>query len=127
MRAGIVDAGRVGVVGGSHGGFLTGHLLGQHPGSFKAGVMRNPVCNIALMVGMSDIADWCFVEVRLRLHGFGCYVFLFVCITSGTETGSGGRVRLHAAACARAHVGVQLCMIACAHDINCTSNSTAVR
>jgi acylaminoacyl-peptidase len=24
--------------------------------------MRNPVCNIALMTGVSDIPDWCFVE-----------------------------------------------------------------
>eukprot|EP00197_Chlamydomonas_leiostraca_P007936 CAMPEP_0202863236 /NCGR_PEP_ID=MMETSP1391-20130828/3945_1 /ASSEMBLY_ACC=CAM_ASM_000867 /TAXON_ID=1034604 /ORGANISM="Chlamydomonas leiostraca, Strain SAG 11-49" /LENGTH=784 /DNA_ID=CAMNT_0049542847 /DNA_START=190 /DNA_END=2544 /DNA_ORIENTATION=- len=63
VAAGWVDSGRVGVVGGSHGGFLTGHLLGQHPDRFKAGVMRNPVCNIALMVGMTDITDWCYVEV----------------------------------------------------------------
>ncbi len=26
--------------------------------------MRNPVCNISLMVGLTDIIDWCYVEVR---------------------------------------------------------------
>jgi acylaminoacyl-peptidase len=51
------------VVGGSHGGFLTGHLLGQHPDRFVCGAMRNPVLNISLMVGLTDIPDWCFVEV----------------------------------------------------------------
>jgi acylaminoacyl-peptidase len=59
----VADPGRAAVVGGSHGGFLTGHLLGQAPHAWKAAVMRNPVTNIALMVGLSDISDWCFVEV----------------------------------------------------------------
>jgi acylaminoacyl-peptidase len=61
-EAGLVDASRVAVCGGSHGGFLAGHLLGQHPDRFRCGIMRNPVCNIALMTGVSDIPDWCFVE-----------------------------------------------------------------
>jgi acylaminoacyl-peptidase len=30
--------------------------------SAQAGVLRNPVCNLSLMVGLSDISDWCFVE-----------------------------------------------------------------
>ena len=34
-------------MGGSHGGFLTGHLLGQHPTRFRTGILRNPV--LALM------------------------------------------------------------------------------
>jgi acylaminoacyl-peptidase len=59
---GLVDMSRVAVVGGSHGGFLTAHLLGQHPDMFKAGVLRNPVCNLSLMVGVSDISDWCWIE-----------------------------------------------------------------
>ena len=39
-------------------GFLTGHLLGQHPEAFRCGILRNPVLNIALMVYQSDITDW---------------------------------------------------------------------
>ncbi len=118
VDAGIADPKRAAVVGGSHGGFLTGHLLGQHPDAFRLGVLRNPgedrerererdrergrqrglsflaheacpsappssmaerrsrvpprrhpfphnsrtslpsVCNLSLMVGVSDIADW---------------------------------------------------------------------
>lgn len=29
---------------------------------FAAAAVRNPVCNLALMVGTSDIPDWCFIE-----------------------------------------------------------------
>lgn len=67
----VVDAGRVAVVGGSHGGFLAGHMVGQHPDLYKAAVMRNPVTNIASMVGVTDIRDWCFVEAL----GIGSYDF----------------------------------------------------
>lgn len=47
---GLVDSARVSVIGGSHGGFLTGHLVGQHPSRFRCAGLRNPVLNIALMV-----------------------------------------------------------------------------
>lgn len=50
------------VLGGSHGGFLTTHLIGQAPDKFTAAAVRNPVCNMALMAGTTDIPDWCYVE-----------------------------------------------------------------
>eukprot|EP01034_Spumella_vulgaris_P017873 gene17873-22809_t len=51
----LVKAGQVSVVGGSHGGFLAGHLIGQFPNVFKAAAMRNPVTNIPSMYTVSDI------------------------------------------------------------------------
>ena len=72
MLTGWVDKDRVVVIGGSHGGFLTGHLFAQFPNRFKAGVLRNPVVDLSLMSQISDIPDWVFIE------GFGSQVRLFV-------------------------------------------------
>jgi len=57
-----IDKSKILVVGGSHGGFLTGHLIGQYPKMFKAAAMRNPVTNIPSMVTTSDIPgkNWLF-------------------------------------------------------------------
>ncbi|KAI3884808.1 hypothetical protein MKX03_002840 [Papaver bracteatum] len=62
IEMGHVDPSKVAVVGGSHGGFLTTHLIGQAPDRFVVAAARNPVCNLALMVGTSNIPDWCYVE-----------------------------------------------------------------
>lgn len=37
-------------------------LIMQAPDKFVAAAVRNPVCNLALMVGTTDIPDWCYVE-----------------------------------------------------------------
>ncbi|CAN6311156.1 unnamed protein product [Urochloa humidicola] len=63
IKRGLIDPSKVAVVGGSHGGFLTTHLIGQAPDTFIAAAARNPVCNLSLMVGTTDIPDWCFVEI----------------------------------------------------------------
>jgi acylaminoacyl-peptidase len=57
-----INPSRVGICGGSHGGFLAGHAIGQNPELFKVAAMRNPVCNVATMVTPTDIPDWCYVE-----------------------------------------------------------------
>ena len=49
----IVNINQLCIVGGSHGGFLTGHMIGQYPTMFKAACMRNPVTNIPSMVGVT--------------------------------------------------------------------------
>jgi hypothetical protein len=68
------DGGRVGVVGGSHGGFLAGHLIAAFPRWYRAAAMRNPVTNIASMVTITDIPDWCYTEVAgVGAFDFGTY------------------------------------------------------
>jgi acylaminoacyl-peptidase len=57
-----VDGMRVGVCGGSHGGFLGAHMIGQHPELFRAAALRNPVVSIHSMAHVTDIPDWCAVE-----------------------------------------------------------------
>ena len=53
---------KVVMYGGSHGGFLTAHVCGQHPGLLRAVAMRNPVLHIGLMFHESDIPDCCSYE-----------------------------------------------------------------
>jgi acylaminoacyl-peptidase len=62
LKEGEFDESRVGICGGSHGGFLAGHMISQYPDLFKVAAMRNPVTNIASLVTASDIPDWCYVE-----------------------------------------------------------------
>ena len=48
--------------GGSHGGFIAAHMVGQYPDLFNAVCLRNPVTNMSSMISGSDIRDWCFAE-----------------------------------------------------------------
>ncbi|KAG0336878.1 hypothetical protein BG004_007871 [Podila humilis] len=56
IASGVVDAERVCMTGGSHGGFIVGHLLADP--TFKACVMRNPVTDIPALTATSDIGEW---------------------------------------------------------------------
>lgn len=62
LGSGEVDTSNVFITGGSHGGFLTAHLIGKYPDFYRAAAMRNPVVEVSSMVSLSDIPDWCFFE-----------------------------------------------------------------
>jgi len=57
-----LDPKNVFVKGGSHGGFLTLHLIAQHPNLFSAAIARNPVSNVVANACASDIPDWSYCE-----------------------------------------------------------------
>ncbi len=58
IARGYIDESRLGVTGGSYGGFMTNWLLG-HNDRFKAGVTDRCVSNLASMFGASDVG-WMF-------------------------------------------------------------------
>ena len=86
VDSGRVDGNRVAAVGGSHGGFLTGHAIGQHAEAFKAAVMRNPVLDLALMVHVrSPTVPLPFRRAHVRLSDvvfcLPCMLCCAVCCT----------------------------------------------
>ncbi|KAG2127690.1 hypothetical protein DEU56DRAFT_820074 [Suillus clintonianus] len=62
VRLGISEEGRQVVQGGSHGGFIAAHLIGQHPTLFNAATLRNPVISVGELASGTDIPDWAYSE-----------------------------------------------------------------
>ena len=60
----LLDPARGACYGGSHGGFLTAHLLGsaKHKELFSCGALWNPVVDLPSMLGVTDIPEWCAAE-----------------------------------------------------------------
>ncbi|KIJ61708.1 hypothetical protein HYDPIDRAFT_115515 [Hydnomerulius pinastri MD-312] len=72
IKLGISERGRQLVQGGSHGGFITGHLVGQYPDVFKAAIMQNPVTSLGEFVSSSDVPDWLYAEMGLPYSPGAC-------------------------------------------------------
>nr|CCA27333.1 acylaminoacidreleasing enzyme putative [Albugo laibachii Nc14] len=53
-----IDQSRMHCSGGSHGGFISTHLIGQFPGFYRSCVVRNPVTNLSSVFFTSDIPEW---------------------------------------------------------------------
>ncbi|KAI0682049.1 Alpha/Beta hydrolase protein [Cytidiella melzeri] len=60
-----LGAGKQYLMGGSHGGFITAHLIGQYPDFFSGAVLRNPVISLGEL-SYSDIPDWYFEEAGIH-------------------------------------------------------------
>jgi dipeptidyl aminopeptidase/acylaminoacyl peptidase len=56
-----IDSERMGVTGGSYGGFMTAWIIG-HTHRFKAAVVQRPVTNFVSMWGSSDM-NWVFQQI----------------------------------------------------------------
>jgi len=68
----VVDPKRLGVEGGSHGGFLTGWLIGhpKYKDLWGAASLWNGVLNMSYMVTATDIPDWIFACTQNREFDF---------------------------------------------------------
>ena len=65
LKSDLIDKENIFLFGGSHGGFLTAHLIGQFPEFYRAAALRNPVIEVASMSLTSDIPDWTYFETGL--------------------------------------------------------------
>ncbi|KAL0568722.1 hypothetical protein V5O48_013264 [Marasmius crinis-equi] len=65
-RIGVAQEGgnsRVFLFGGSHGGFIIGHLLARYPETFAAACLRNPLLSLGEF-GSTDLRDWFWGESK---------------------------------------------------------------
>ena len=60
-----IPPGKIMIHGGSHGGFLTLHLISQYPRFYSAGAVRNPVANMLIQKN-SDCMDWAYQEAGVE-------------------------------------------------------------
>jgi dipeptidyl aminopeptidase/acylaminoacyl peptidase len=61
LAADDLDASRVGVLGGSHGGYMTTWLAAHHGDRFRAAISERAVNAVDSFTGSSDIG-WCFAD-----------------------------------------------------------------
>ena len=74
------------VNGGSHGGFLSAHLIGQFPGLFCAAIMRNPGTDLPSKLAVTDSPDWCHVEALGGMTDTGSDVSRYADLYADPET-----------------------------------------
>lgn len=58
LATGWIDPQRVGVTGGSYGGFMTNWLVAHHGSRFAAAITHRCVANFTSFAGVSDIGPW---------------------------------------------------------------------
>ena len=74
IETGVADSARVGVTGGSYGGYATGWLSTRYSDRFAAGVMFVGISNTISKDGVSDIPEEMFL-VHQRMHPWDDWQF----------------------------------------------------
>ena len=64
-----VDGRKIGLYGGSYGGYLSFSYLTQYPEQFRAAVILNPVVNYHFSYTCSDIPEWAIAESLVKDYG----------------------------------------------------------